>query len=396
MNVLVVSIPASGHLNPMLPLVDAFVAQGDSVVVASGADMAGAAQAHGARFHEACASEMAWFERLGARTRGAPGDGLPADRINHYFVPRLFAEIGADDMADGVIAACHEHRPHLMVYETYAFAAPLAAEVAGVPAVHHNIGPLLDPEVLQLCADAASPLWRALGRPGCPPDAGVYDGATIEITPPSLEGRAVPRGDVIAIRPAPLPAAMAARDGRPLVYLTLGTVLNTATDVFRAVIDGLADEPVDVIVTVGSNGDPAVLGSVPPNTRVERYIPQETLLPRCTVVVHHGGAGTMFGALAHGLPQLVLPQGADNYVNGALLAQAGAGAWLEPDAVQPERIRHEVRVLLDSPERRAAAERCATEMAAMAPPEEVARELGARYGDRDGGAGPGRAGPETT
>ena len=393
MNVLVVSIPASGHLNPMLPLVDAFVSQGDHVVVASATDMADAARTHSAGFHEACASEMTWFERLGARTRGAPGDGLPADRINHYFVPRLFAEIGADDMADGVIAACHEHRPDLLVYETYAFAAPLAAQVAGVPAVHHLISPMLDPEVLQLCADAVSPLWRAMGRPGSPPDAGVYDATTIEIAPPSLEGRAVPRGEVVAMRPAPLPLAVGASEGRPLVYVTLGTVMNTATDVFRAVLEGLADEPVDVVVTVGSSGDPAALDPVPGNARVERYIPQETLLPRCAAVVHHGGAGTMFGALAHGLPQLVLPQGADNYINGALLAQCGAGAWLGPDAVQPDRIRREVRALLDTPERRASAERCATEMAAMASPDEVARALRARYGE--GGAGPDAGGADT-
>ena len=207
MNVVVASIPAFGHLNPMLPLVDAFVSQGDRVMVASGADMADAAAAHGAAFHEACASEAVWFERLRARTRGAPGDGLPAERINHYFVPRLFGEIGADDMVDGVLAACHEHRADLVVYETYALAAPLAAEVAGLPAAHHLISPLLEDAVLELTADAVTPLWRAMGRSGCPPYAGLYDGTTIAITPPSLERRTVPRGQVMAMRPSPLPVS---------------------------------------------------------------------------------------------------------------------------------------------------------------------------------------------
>jgi len=126
------------------------------------------------------------------------------------------------------------------------------------------------------------------------------------------------------MRPAKLPTAGTARSDPPCVYLTLGTMFGNS-EVFRTALAGLAEERVEVVVTVGADSDPAALGPVPANARVERYIPQAELLPRCSVVVHHGGSGTMYGSLAHGIPQVVLPQGADNFVNGWLLESCGAG-----------------------------------------------------------------------
>ena len=87
------------------------------------------------------------------------------------------------------------------------------------------------------------------------------------------------------------------------VYVTFGTFFSTNLEPFRVVLDALAGEPIDVVATVGEQQDPASLGPIPSNTRVERFIPQAELLPSCAAVVHHGGAGTTFGALSHGLPQ---------------------------------------------------------------------------------------------
>jgi hypothetical protein len=49
------------------------------------------------------------------------------------------------------------------------------------------------------------------------------------------------------------------------------------------------------------------------------------------VIVHHGGTGTTFGALAHGVPQVIVPQGADNYDNAAMCERAGMAVVLRPD-----------------------------------------------------------------
>jgi UDP-N-acetylglucosamine:LPS N-acetylglucosamine transferase len=379
MKVLVVSVPGSGHLNPLFPLIEALIGGGDQVVVATGADNAETVRRRGASFYQAGGGEMGWFGQLQARIRGAPGDGLRPDRINQYFVPRLFCEIGAADMIDDVLACGRDLAPDLVMFETYSFAAPLAADLLGVPSVHHLLGPIPEPEVLELANDAVSPMWRSFGR-DVPGHAGVYRDLTVEICPPSLESLEVPSGERMSIRPAPLPEAATAPTERPLIYITLGTFFNANLDIFRAALAGLASEPVEVVVTVGTNQDPDELGPAPSNARVERFIPQASLLPTCAAVVHHGGAGTTFGALAHGLPQVVIPQGADNFIMATMLERAGLADVLQPGEDSSDRIRDRVRRILEEPEYARAARRIAAEIAAMPGPKDVADSLRARFG----------------
>ena len=381
MKILAVATPGAGHVNPMLPLIEAFLAQGDEVTVAAGEDPGGAVSRSGATFRQAGRGEMEWFGDLQARVlHGLPGDGLAPERINHYFVPRLFAEVAAPDMIDEVVAIGRELEPDLVLFETYALAGPLAAEVLGVPGVHHLISPMLPHEVMALADDAVSPIWRSFDT-SSPGYGGVYRGITIEITPPSLEGQAIPAGETLAMRPAPLPATGPVQSDPACVYLTLGTLLGN-TEVFRTALTGLADEDVEVIVTVGANNDPTALGPVPANATVERYIPQAELLPRCSAIVHHGGSGTMYGSLAHGVPQVVLPQGADNFVNGWLLARCGAGVTIGPEDVTSEAVRSAVRLVLGEPSYRDTGRRLAAELAALPEQAEVARTLSDRFSGR--------------
>ena len=113
----------------------------------------------------------------------------------------------------------------------------------------------------------------------------------------------MPSGDAVSVRPVPGRARTAARGVRPLVYVTLGTFFNWNISVFRTILDGLVGQPVDVIVTVGGDQDPGALQPVADIVTIERFVAQADLLPRCSVIVHHGGAGTTFGALAHGVPR---------------------------------------------------------------------------------------------
>lgn len=107
-------------------------------------------------------------------------------------------------MTDGVLACGRALQPDLVLFKAYAFAGPLAAKVLGVPAVHHLLGPMLERDVLELANDAVSPLWRSFGC-DTPGYAGVYRDLTIQICPPSLETLTVPAGEVLSLRPAPLP-----------------------------------------------------------------------------------------------------------------------------------------------------------------------------------------------
>jgi UDP:flavonoid glycosyltransferase YjiC (YdhE family) len=379
--VIVSCVPQTGHILPLLPLAQAFKAQGDDVVVASGPDATEAVSGQGLPFRAAGPEFGAWFGALRARTRGLPGDGLEPSRVLGYFVPRLFGEIGMALMLDDLLGLCKELEPSLLVFDPYVFAAPLVAAVTGTHAVHHCIGPLLEASVLDLVSDAVSPIWREFGL-DVPHAAGVYSGTTLTICSSSLDPVAGVLQGAQPMRPVPLPLAeppalraFFADPGRPLVYLTLGTFSNNDIDLFRLVLTALEHEPVNVLATIGRDNDPADFAPVPDNARVERFIPQAELLPHCAAVVHHAGAGTAFGALAHGLASVALPQSADNFTIANRLAEAGVAHSLMPGEVTASAIRSALRSVLDVDSYRQRAQRLADEIAAMPSPDDLAARL---------------------
>jgi UDP:flavonoid glycosyltransferase YjiC (YdhE family) len=97
-------------------------------------------------------------------------------------------------------------------------------------------------------------------------------------------------------------------------------------------------------------------------------------------VVTHGGSGTTLGALAHGLPLLVLPQGADQYANAEAVVAAGAGRSLGRDQTTIAAIRDSVRALLRDPGYRRAARRLQTEIFAMPTAEQTIAKIDALVG----------------
>ena len=374
MKVLAVSTPGAGHVTPLVPLIGALLKGGDDVLVASGPEAAPIIERTGARFALAGRSQAEWMNRLATRTRGNPGDGVAAERILHYFLPRAFAEIGVDEMVDDVLCHGQDFAPDVMVFEAFALAGPLVAELLGVPGVAHMFGPLPPQEAVEHANDAVSPIWRSYGR-NVPGWAGMYRHLTIQICPPMLETAQVPAGETWCLRPVPLPDRPRQVTERPVIYVTFGTLFNHNLDLFRVALEALGHEPVDVVMTVGHDQDPAELTPFPANARVEQFIPQAEVLPSASAIVHHGGAGTTFGALAHGVPQVILPQGADNYEHAAVCETAGTAITLRPEMLTPANLAAAVRAFVHDELYTAASRRCAEEIAAMPEATSVATAL---------------------
>ncbi|HEX5563108.1 MAG TPA: glycosyltransferase [Nocardioidaceae bacterium] len=384
MRVLFTCVPQTGHVTPLLPLAEAFARRGDEVLFASGPDVADVLVGRGFGFHEVGPPYGEWYTALVRRTRGQPGDGLPTDRVEHYFLPRLFGEVGAALVVDDLLRVARAAQPALVVFDTLMLAAPLVAVATGAHAVQHTFGAVTSPEVLALVADAVSPMWREAGLESRR-DAGLHSGTTLAICPPSLDPAAASVPGVQPLRPVPLPLASAPEPAvlegltsRPLVYVTLGTFSNSNVALLETLVRVLADLPVEVVVTVGRDVDPAVLAPWPAHVRVERFIPQADLLPHCSAVVHHAGAGTTFGVLAHGLASVALPQSADNFTIGERLSAAGAGRTLMPADVSDAAVGAAVQEVLEDATYRDRARALADEIAGMPGPDEVAERLARR------------------
>ena len=127
-----------------------------------------------------------------------------------------------------------------------------------------------------------------------------------------------------------------------------------------------------MLVTVGPNGDPTAIGAVPANVRVERFVPQAEVLPRCAVVVTHAGSGTVLASLAHGVPLVCLPRGADQFTNASNVVRVGAGTSLVGEAITEAAVGEAVTA---APAQRAAAQSLAAEIAAMPSDSEVASAI---------------------
>jgi MGT family glycosyltransferase len=155
----------------------------------------------------------------------------------------------------------------------------------------------------------------------------------------------------------------------PTVYVSLGTIFNRDAAVYGAILEGLRDRDLNVIVTVGNQNDPAALGPQPENVHVERFISQALLLPYCDVVVNQGGTAIL-PIVSYGLPILALPQSANQFHNADALVGAGVARRLLPTEATPEAVGSEVGRLLADPAFREAGARLAAEIDAMPPPRE--------------------------
>lgn len=361
MQVLVTSTPGLGHRLPMVPLVRELRAWGHDVRWVGGPERFDELAALGVQVRAAGMLERD-RQRLLAERHPDVATVPPAQRQRTAF-PRVFAEIAAGEMLEPVRAAIADQRPDVVLHDAAELAAPLAAAEAGIPSVCHGYGQIVPEAAVREAGDVLRHRWLAAGTE---PDAyaGSYRHLYIDIYPPSLRDADlahVPR--VQASRPA---------EGTPAsgstVYVTFGTLFNQDHGLLRDAVLAAATSADHVLVTLGHEQDPAVLGSVPSNVRVEAFVAQADVLPQCAAVVCHGGSGTVLAALAHGIPVVCVPQGADQYANAANVARVGAGAVATRADMFPDALEH----VLATPGARDAARALAAEIAAMPGPSEVA------------------------
>jgi MGT family glycosyltransferase len=164
---------------------------------------------------------------------------------------------------------------------------------------------------------------------------------------------------------------------RPWIHATEGTAHYQEPFLLRSTVQGLADRPLEIILTTGQfSRDPSTLGldPLPPNVHVERWLSHEDLLPSCAALVTTGGAATVLASLKAGVPLVVVPTFWDKSDNAQRVVEAGAGLRLAPRHCTPDRLRAAVLRLLEEPSFRENAERIARRFAEVPGPR-LAAEL---------------------
>jgi UDP:flavonoid glycosyltransferase YjiC (YdhE family) len=357
------STPGEGHVRPLLPLARALAERGHEVAFATTADWTPRLAAHGFPVLPAGVDH----HRARAFLDVEEVRAVAAEDMRLFLFPRIFGSGHAPAKAPDLLARAREWGPDAIVHESADLAGPLVGAALGLATVNHSFGVMVPPAVSEAAAERVAPLWRAYGlEPD--PLAGAFRGLYLDLAPPALR-RTAPLGPWSALRPAEVEAVPGppVEVETPYVYATMGTVWNEV-QLFRVLLDALTG--IAAVITTGRSV--SIPGRAPAGIVVAEFLPQEEVLPHARAVVSHGGSGTMLGALAHGLPLVLVPQGADQFDNAARCADAGVAIVVERERADAAAIRAALDRVLAEPSYTEAARRVAAEIAAMPSRDEVA------------------------
>jgi UDP:flavonoid glycosyltransferase YjiC (YdhE family) len=382
MRIVFSSVPGYGHTYPLVPLASAARDAGHDVVFATAESFRPVLGAFGL---DTVAAGIGVHEAFGiVESDGGPDLDSPA-KVGAAKVGAVFGDVLPRALVAELVPLLERIQPDLVVHGATSLGAFFAAKLAGVPGICHGYGRGVSSALLVPLAAFATELAAELGVAISADAREVPVGAGdpyLDVYPSSVRDSEFPATvDRVPLRPVPvnepgeLPAWVLSRTGeRPLVYLTFGTVFG-AVPVIRQAIDGLRGIGADVLVAAGPSIDVDAIGGVPANVRIERWVPQADLMPHVDLLVHHGGNGTTLGALANGVPQLILPQGGDHFDTADAVVRAGAGYLLPADDQTAEAVATQVRRLLADDGVARAARAVAAEIATMPSPADTVRVL---------------------
>jgi MGT family glycosyltransferase len=405
-SIIVASIPAHGHITPMLAVAERLVERGDNVRFVTGSRYADKVAATGATYVPLPAEAdfddrnlLASFPER-AKLKGVAAAAFDIENVfarpsraqYETLMTALDAQpadvVLADPLFVGAIV--------MLAHRRSTRPAIGMCSVIPLPIDSRDTAPFgmgLRPARLfnrQRNAALASVNRRLMARahqlindvhrdvhstdmPGTLADWGRRADAIIQFSVPSFE---YPRSDMPAnlhftgplsttSSAAPLPDWWGDLDGtRPVVHVTQGTVANFNYDqVITPTLRALADQ--DVLIVVATGGRPLdTLPPLPSNARAAAFLPYDELLPRTSVYVTNGGYGGVQYALRYGVPIVATGGKEDKPEVGARVAWSGVGRRIRTERPSPRALRRDILAVLNHPRYRQASQRIAADMAA--------------------------------
>lgn len=361
MRVLVAAFGDAGHAFPAIALGRALKARGHEVVVET------------------------WEERRGA-VEGAGLGFAAAEEYRMFPPPEPDSDDGrhAAEAARALLPLLEEMQPHVAVSDILTLAPALAAEVAGVPlaTLIPHIYPVVEAGLPFFAIGLRKPrtplgrgIWRAgrralnvglehgrrdlnqqRDRLGLPPLDRFHGGISPDLalvgTYPQLEyPRQWPPGVEVTgpmTFEQPHPEIELPPGDEPLVLVAPSTAHDSGNHLVRTALTALADEGVRVVATTNHVAPQGPI-EAPANAVLVDWLSYSQLMPAASLVISHGGHGTVARALGAGTPLLISPIAGDMSETAMRVAWTGAGLSLSWRLCHPAPLRWAVRRLLDEP-----------------------------------------------
>ena len=157
---------------------------------------------------------------------------------------------------------------------------------------------------------------------------------------------------------------------RPLVYISMGTVINDRPDFYKKCIDALGNQELDVILSCGNAINRESLGKLPQNIQVFPYVDQLDILSKADVFITHCGMNSVSESLYMATPLILYPQTAEQQAVAKRVTELEAGIPLNDDSI--EGIRSAVLEILDNTDYQKGAKKCSDDLRACSGPKGAA------------------------
>ena len=349
MKAVFLNVSAPGHVIPTLGLVSELVSRGDRVAYFEVPPFQAEIESRGAVFH--------------AYPPIAPYPG-PGGANQYYLGPVL--TWCAREWVPALLERVRAERPDYIVHDSLCLWGRILAHALGVPAVASVATAGFTPQTFHACprlrpqrrawiAEASAGLklfrdWRRdlATRYGLPCPINFVDTFTnqqplnLVHLPRALQPYAEAFGPEYAFvgvctsaRERPTDFSFARLDGRPLVYVSFGTIHNPGLAFFRSLLAAVATRDWQTVLVLSPGIEPAQLGEIPGNVIVfaPGTAPQLQLLERAAAFVTHGAGGGLREGAWFGVPMVAVPQTYEQEILSAHLEAQGAGVMLEPARV---------------------------------------------------------------
>jgi MGT family glycosyltransferase len=364
------SLPYHGHVYPCLPIVEALTLQGNEIVAYSTDTFRPAFKAAGAKFEE--------FPYTQSDKRALVTMAYWQLRVVDDAMPRLVKEARKRN-ARYVLSDSSCHWGYVLARY---LALPLILLHSTVPTAFLKISPLesifLDlrraPQVLPTVAkflwldQYLSQRWLtpplrspvSLIQPRCGSLQLVLThecmrsssaDVSYEFVGPCVRRRASIPGE-------PLPP----ENGRPLVYVSLGTIWNERADFYRLCIEAFAATDYQVLIVTGVNVDPLLLPNPPENVHLRSHVDQIAVLERAAAFISHGGMSSLTEAMKAGVPLVLFPQANDQFALSEAMVRRGRAILLSPRDLSAQSLRAAIHKVVHDSKLQLECRRCCDEM----------------------------------
>ncbi len=357
------NIPASGHIYPSLGLTAELVRRGEQVIYFATERFRPVIEAAGAAFRPTPAIDDHFIDQPGL-------DGTD---------PQLFAELmmgTCRDLLPELIELTRAENPDYILHDSTCAWGALTARALGIPTVVSLALWTFTPDMMGppqgVPASPVGPgggmsrvirfhkMSRQIGaqfgiKPlsylemfNAPGDLTIsYSSAEIQPQSHLLDPRIHYVGSSVAARGDEPDFPLERLEGKRVIYISLGTVLNKNADFFKSCIAAFTDSPYTVVVAIGSRLSIESLGPIPENIIVRNLVPPIEILRRSALFITHSGMNSIHEALTLNVPMLLVPQQAEQAITAARVVALGAGLLLQE--MTAESLRRSAEAVLNDP-----------------------------------------------